>query len=80
MRELPPERQRTIHIVCRDVGPETRKGLSEGLITASLCHPPEKMSQELIEVMLRRLETRDSASIEQRIVPFDILTPESIWT
>lgn len=80
MRELPAERQRLIHVVCRDIGPETRKGLSEGLITASLCHPLEKMSQELIEVMLRRLEAKDTASIEQRILPFDILTPESIWT
>ena len=80
MRELPPERQRSIHVVCRDIGPETRKGLSEGLITASLCHPLEKMSQELIDVMLRRLESKETSSIEQRIVPFDILTPESLWT
>ncbi|TCV69356.1 LacI family DNA-binding transcriptional regulator [Neorhizobium sp. S3-V5DH] len=80
MREQSPERQRKIHIVCRDIGPETRKGLSEGLITASLCHPLERMSQELVEVMLRRLESRENASIEQRIVPFEILTPESIWT
>jgi LacI family transcriptional regulator len=77
-RELPLERHCTI--VCRDIGPETRKGLSEGLITASLCHPPERMCQELVEVMLRRLESRDGSSIQQRVVPFDILTPESIWT
>lgn len=77
-RELPPDKHCTI--VCRDIGPETRKGLSEGLISASLCHPPERMCQELVEVMLRRLESRDGSSIQQRIVPFDILTPESIWT
>lgn len=80
MRELSPERQRKIHVVSRDIGPETRKGLSEGLITASLCHPLERMSQELIEVMLRRLESKETNSIEQRILPFEILTPESIWT
>jgi DNA-binding LacI/PurR family transcriptional regulator len=80
MRELPRERQREIRIVCRDIGPETRKGLSEGLITASLCHPVDKMSHELIDVMLHLVERTDTASIEQRIVPFDILTPESIWT
>ncbi|MBD9490067.1 MULTISPECIES: LacI family DNA-binding transcriptional regulator [unclassified Ensifer] len=80
MRELPPERQGKIRIVCSDVGPETRKGLSEGLITASLCHPLDKMPGELIDVMLRLIERRDTPSIEQRIVPFDILTPESIWT
>jgi LacI family transcriptional regulator len=80
LRELPLDRQRMIRIVCSDIGPETRKGLSEGLITASLCHPIDKMPQELIDVMLRLIERRDAASIEQRIVPFDILTPESIWT
>lgn len=80
MRELPPERRREIRIVCRDIGPETRKGLSEGLITASLCHPLDELPQELIDVMLHLIERTDTASIEQRIVPFDILTPESIWT
>lgn len=80
MRELPPDRQSKIRIVCSDVGPETRKGLNEGLITASLSHPLDRMPAELIDVMLRLIERRESSSIEQRIVPFDILTPESIWT
>lgn len=80
LRELPPERRQNIHVISRDIGPETRKGLNEGLITASICHPLDKMPQELIEVMLRRVEYKDTASIEQRIVPFDILTPESVWT
>ena len=80
MRELPPERQHEIRIVCRDIGPEGRKGLSEGLITAALRHPVEKTPEELIDVMLRLVERRDTASIEQRIVPFEILTQESIWT
>ncbi|MGY8683637.1 LacI family DNA-binding transcriptional regulator [Bradyrhizobium sp. UFLA05-153] len=79
VRELPVERRRKIRIVCRDVGPETRKGMNEGLITASICHPLDKMPQELIDVMLRLVECRDTASIEQRIVPFEILTPESLW-
>jgi LacI family transcriptional regulator len=80
MRELPPERQHEIRIVCRDIGPDGRKGLREGLITAALCHPIEKTPEELIEVMLRLSERREKASIEQRIVPFEIVTPESLWT
>lgn len=80
LRELEPERQRQIRVVCSDIGPETRKGLSEGLITASLSHPLERMPQELIDVMLHLIERKDRSSIEQRIVPFDILTPESVWT
>ncbi|WP_244749637.1 hypothetical protein [Mesorhizobium sp. L-2-11] len=53
MRELAVEQQCKIRLVCRDIGPEARKGLSEGLITASLCHPVDRMPEELINVMLR---------------------------
>ncbi|NSY52061.1 LacI family DNA-binding transcriptional regulator [Agrobacterium tumefaciens] len=80
MREIDPGRKKDICLVCSDIGPETRKGLTEGLITASLAHPLDRMPQELIDVMLRLIERKDTPSIEQRIVPFDILTPESIWT
>lgn len=80
MRELPLERQQTIRIIARDIGPETRIGLSEGLITASLSHPTDRMAGELIDVMLRLIERKATHAIEQRIVPFEILTPESIWT
>ena len=80
MREVDHDRQRGIRIVCRDIGPETRKGLGEGLVTAALRHPLERMPEELIDVMLRLLEGRTTGSIEQRIVPFEIATPESLWT
>ena len=80
MRELSPERQRDIRIVCRDIGPETRRGLSEGLVTAALRHPVDQTPKALIEVMLRLVERRGTGSIEQRIVPFEIVTPESLWT
>ena len=80
MRELPPDRQGDIRIVCRDIGPETRRGLSEGLVTAALRHPVDQTPKALIEVMLRLVERGGTGSIEQRIVPFEIVTPESLWT
>lgn len=61
MRELPFGRRRKIRIVCRDVGSETRNAISEGLIAAPICHPLEKMPQELIDVMLRLVECRVEA-------------------
>lgn len=79
IREIPPERRGSIRVVCRDIGPETRRGLGEGLITAALCHPAEKMAQELLEVMVRLTNGTDTTSIEQRIVPFETVTPESMW-
>ena len=80
MREFDVARRKDIRIVCRDIGPEARKGLVEGLITAALPHSLKKMPEELIDIMLDRIERRGQASIQQRIVPFDIVTPESVWT
>ncbi|MDP3961868.1 MAG: LacI family DNA-binding transcriptional regulator [Pseudorhodobacter sp.] len=77
LREAPADKRRTVRIVCRDIGPETRNGLTEGLITAALCHPLEQTSAELIATMIAALEPKDSPAIIQRIVPFEIITPES---
>lgn len=77
LREAPADKRRAVRIVCRDIGPETRNGLTEGLITAALCHPLEQTSAELIATMIAALEPKDSPAIIQRIVPFEIITPES---
>jgi LacI family transcriptional regulator len=78
LREAPPERREHIRLVCRDIGPETRKGLVEGLITAALCHPMERTSDQLIDTMLDAIDQKDNGSILQRSVPFEIITPENV--
>ncbi|WP_018237062.1 LacI family DNA-binding transcriptional regulator [Ensifer sp. BR816] len=78
LREAPDEKRNKVRIVCRDIGPETRKGLTEGLITAALCHPLDRSSDELIATMVASLEHRNSTTILQRVVPFEIITPESV--
>lgn len=78
LREAPEEKRKKVRIVCRDIGPETRKGLTEGLITAALCHPLDQISDELMATMISSLENRNSPTILQRVVPFEIITPESV--
>ena len=78
LREAPEKKRNKVRIVCRDIGPETRKGLTEGLITAALCHPLERTSDELIATMVASLEHRNGTTILQRVVPFEIITPESV--
>lgn len=78
LREAPEDKRRNVSLVCRDIGPETRKGLTEGLITAALCHPLETISAQLIDTMIDAVEAKGSGSILQRAVPFEIVTPESI--
>lgn len=78
LREVPAERRQQIRVICRDIGPETRKGLSEGLITAALCHPVERISDVLVDTMLNAISQSDKGTIVQRTVPFEIITPASV--
>ncbi|ARM14702.1 MULTISPECIES: LacI family DNA-binding transcriptional regulator [Rhizobium] len=78
LREVPAERRRSIRLVCRDIGPETRKGLSEGMITAALCHPLEQTSTVLVETMIETITQGASGSTIQRTITFEIVTPENI--
>ena len=78
LRETPLERRRDIKLVCRDLGPETRKGLSEGLITAALCHPLGPTSDALIQTMIEAVSAKEPRPTTQHTVPFEIVTPENI--
>lgn len=78
LREAPVERRKNIRLVCRDIGPETRKGLSEGLITAALCHPLEQTSATLVQTMIETINQDVPGSTIHRTIAFDIVTPENI--
>lgn len=78
LRKAPEERRRNIRLICRDIGPETRNGLSEGLITAALCHPPEATSTLLVQTMIDVIHDDTQSATLQRTIPFDIVTPENI--
>lgn len=77
LREV-PEKCCSVGLICRDIGPETRKGLVEGLITAALCHPLEQTSSQLVQTMVDAIVQRTNGAILQRTVPFEIITPESV--
>ena len=78
IREAPEERRKGIKIICRDIGPETRKGLSEGLITAALCHPLEATSDLLVQTMIDVAGQNAPTATLQRTIPFEIVTPENV--
>jgi LacI family transcriptional regulator len=73
-----PEKGRSVSLICRDIGPETRKGLAEGLITAALCHPLEQTSSQLVQTMIDTIGQTANGVILQRSIPFEIITPESV--
>ena len=78
LREAPIERRRNIKLICRDIGPETRKGLSEGLITAALSHPIQQTTEALVQTMVDAINTKSPQATIQCTVPFEIITPENI--
>lgn len=78
LREVPPERRARIKLVCRDIGPETRRGLSEGLITAALCHPLDATSALLVQTMIEVTGPQAPGATLQQSIPFEVVTPENI--
>jgi LacI family transcriptional regulator len=78
LREVPDERRRGVRLICRDIGPETRKGLSEGLITAALCHPPQATPQALVQTMIDALNREGQQPTMHHTIPLEIVTPENI--
>ncbi|MER8375774.1 LacI family DNA-binding transcriptional regulator [Mesorhizobium sp. M1338] len=78
LREATLEKRSGIKLVCRDIGPETRKGLSEGLITAALCHPLDATSALLVQTMIDVIGPQAPFATLQRSIPFEIVTPENI--
>ncbi|WP_172291987.1 LacI family DNA-binding transcriptional regulator [Pseudoruegeria sp. HB172150] len=78
LRQIPDQQRKGVRLVCRDIGPETRKGLSEGLITAALCHPLDTTSELLVRTMIEAIEQDAPAAAVQRTIPFEIVTPENI--
>ncbi|MBP6768831.1 MAG: LacI family DNA-binding transcriptional regulator [Reyranella sp.] len=73
-----PDRKRSVSLICRDMGPETRKGLAEGLITAALCHPLEQTSAQLVQTMIDSVGHTAEGAILHRSIPFEIITPENV--
>ncbi|TPE46486.1 LacI family DNA-binding transcriptional regulator [Amaricoccus solimangrovi] len=72
-----PERA-PVRIVCRDIGPETRRGLAEGLITAALCHPLGRTSDQLVQTMIEAIRQGETNVVLQRSIPFEIVIPETL--
>jgi LacI family transcriptional regulator len=64
LRQAPGDRRKDICVVCRDIGPETRKGLSEGLVTAALCHPLDAISDLLVQTMIEAVDKNGGATMQ----------------
>lgn len=78
LKEQSENTRKEILLICRDAGPTTIKGLSEGLIHASLSHPLEDMSNILIETMIEAIQNGTKKTTMLKTVPFEVLMPTNI--
>ncbi len=75
LRETPIDQRKAIKLISRDIGPATRMGLNEALITAALCHPIEAISSALVQTMVDAITGKIEGKAIQVTLPFDIITP-----
>ncbi|MGB0659086.1 MAG: LacI family DNA-binding transcriptional regulator [Mangrovicoccus sp.] len=78
LREAPAKKRQNIRLICRDIGPAIRIGLSEGIITAALCHSLTATPELLVATMIEATDPTNQTVSQQRTLPFEIVTPESI--
>lgn len=78
IREVPEERRKGVRLLCRAIGPETQKVLSEGLISASLALPMRITTEALIQTMIGSVQTQGPYAPMLRHIPFETVTPETL--
>ncbi|MDZ4134959.1 MAG: hypothetical protein U1D06_05100, partial [Paracoccaceae bacterium] len=77
LRDAPQDSRKSTRLIYRDIGPDTRKGLSEGRITAALCHPRDQTSAALVQVMIDAVTRQFAGSTVQKTIPFEIIPPKT---
>ena len=78
LREAPEKKRQLVRLVCRDIGPETRKGLAEGLITAALVHPLDQTSGQLVQTMIEAIGQTQTGLHHAARHTLRTVTPESV--
>ena len=76
MRQIAPDRRPTM--VCAALTPQTRAGLSEGILSLTICEPIDRLCEQLIELIVLALDERAARMPNQVILPMDLFTPENL--
>ena len=76
LRELPPASRPVL--VCPALTPDTRAGLSEGMVAAAVCEPVDRLAERLVELVVMALEDRAPRMPHQLILPIELYMPENL--
>ncbi|MER9182088.1 LacI family DNA-binding transcriptional regulator [Mesorhizobium sp. M0767] len=71
-------KSRDLVAIVNEITPESRAALADNIITMAVATPMRRLSQELITLMTRAIETGTAETPGQTFLPFDIHLPENI--
>jgi LacI family transcriptional regulator len=76
LRALPPESRPAL--VCPALTPEVRSGLGDGIVSAAVCEPVDRLAERLAELVVTALEDGAPRMPHQLILPIELYTPENL--
>jgi LacI family transcriptional regulator len=69
---------KTVNVVGLDLTPEARSGLLDGVIDVILSHPIKLLAETTVDLLARATAGETNGEPVQRLLPFDIYTPENL--
>jgi LacI family transcriptional regulator len=69
---------KAVNVVGLDLTPEARSGLLDGVIDVILAHPIKLLAETTVELLASATLARENSEPIQRLLPFEIYTPENL--
>jgi LacI family transcriptional regulator len=69
---------KNLTVIATDLTPEARSGLLDGVVQFVLSHPIKALTEATIELMIEATSENPPPEAAQRILPFEIYTPENL--
>ncbi len=76
LRRIEPARRPAL--VCPALTPEVRTALAEGIVSAAVCEPVDRLAERLVELIVLALEDPSARLPNQVTLPIDLYTPENV--
>lgn len=76
LRAIDPDRRPAM--ICPSLQPEVRAALAEGVLSAAICEPVDRLAERLVEAVAQALDDQGPRVPNQIVLPMDLFTPENL--
>ncbi|MFT3973261.1 MAG: LacI family DNA-binding transcriptional regulator [Amaricoccus sp.] len=76
LRAIEPGRRPAM--ICPSLQPEVRAALADGVLTAAICEPVDRLTERLVEAVTQALDEQGPRVPNQIVLPMDLYTPENL--